>query len=68
MSMFAVRQVVARVADDDRRDRLRPGVRLVRGQDLLAVPLPPRVRRGKHEQRPARRGASRCRRPPPMRR
>ena len=49
-----VAEVVARVADDDRRDRLLPSVRLVRHHDRLAGPLPSRVGRGQDEQRRAR--------------
>ncbi len=47
----AERQVVARVADHDRRDGLGASIRLVRGEELLAGPLPPRVRCGEHEER-----------------
>ena len=50
-----VRQVVARVADDDRGDGARRGgVGLVGGQHRLAGELAPRVVGGEHEQRPAR--------------
>ena len=44
------REVVTGVADHDRGDGLGPGVRLRRRNEVLAVPLPLRIRRGKDEQ------------------
>ena len=50
---IAIREVVAAVADDDRRDVRRAGLGLLARQQMLAVELPQRVRGRQDEQRPA---------------